>query len=232
MALHRDQRELGALLLQSEIVSTWNEHWDGPYRAVTVNLACSTEALDLLRPYSAETRLDDGSLGYSPLQALLNEVWPADEWVAGVNVTARLETPAPDWREQLRDLIESGPTNQGRPYGNSRVLTYNGLNYRTRGEIAIAQVLELSDEILFLPNCAALAGKVLKEADFLIFYKRRVGILEVDGGSHFGRAADDSLRDSFFQKQGIFIKHYPSEKCESDATWVVRDFLRLLGKAP
>ena len=149
-----------------------------------------------------------------------------------VEVKVRVDPVTDDWRQQVRTSLESGPSNQGRPFGTSKVLTHAGLNYRTTAEVAIAKVLEQADNILFLPNCAAVAGKVQKEPDFLIFYRQRVGVLEVDGGSHIGRMAEDSLRDSYFQGQGIFIKHYPSERCEADPAWVVKDFLRLLLKAP
>lgn len=170
--------------------------------------------------------------GSSLLARVFTTVLPTGIECGDVEVKIRNEPVTDDWREQVRAGLDSGPSNQGRPFGTSKILTYAGLNYRTPSEVAIAKVLDQSEDILFLPNCSAVSGKVQKEPDFLIFFRGRVGILEVDGGSHIGRMADDSLRDSYFQRQSMFIKHYPAERCESDPTWVVKDFLRLLGKSP
>jgi hypothetical protein len=231
VALTRDQRELAGLLIETTI-DTIQVGDRGDYDNLTINLECPTEILDALRPYAAEHKNPETFvMEASALMSLFRDVAQPREWIEAVHLHARLEPPEPNWRDQLRSLIGSGTTNQGRTYGSSKVITHNGFNYRTPAEVAIAKVLEQSEEVLFFPNCAALSGKVQKEPDFLIFYKRRTGILEVDGVSHVGRAADDSLRDSYFQRQGIFIKHYPHEKCLSDPTWVARDFLNLLVKS-
>jgi hypothetical protein len=226
-ALQRGDRELAALLLDATVASTDDLGTDGMDAVVAVDLATTPEALDLLKRYARP----DEARGQSALAELLNEVWPAGYWVGRVDVRVRLEETAPDWREQLRGLVEGGPSNQGRPFGTSPVLTHGGLNYRSRAEVAIAQVLEQSEDILFLPNSAAAAGKVQREPDFLIFYKGRAGVLEVDGPTHAGRLADDTLRDSYFQRQGLFVKHYPAERCQSEPQLVVREFLGLLLRA-
>ena len=227
LALRRDQQELAACLLESSIdyLSTM-DHDD--YDWVSIYLACSPDTLDTLAPYAAETKnAETKVMDPSPLMVLFRDVYPKPDWVATVEVSARL-TAVDGWREQVRALMDRGPTNQGRQYGDARRITHGGLGYRSNSEVAIAKVLEQSEDILFFPRLRALAGKVLKEPDFLILYKKRLGILEVDGPAHGGRAAHDSLRDGYFQRQGIFMKHYPSEKCQSDPVWVVRDFLKLL----
>ena len=195
------------------------------------------DALTAPEVYANDEDVDDFGNRYdvhgtSVLSQVFTTVLPTGVRCSNVDVKIRNDPVTDDWRDQFRAGLESGPSNQGRPFGTSKVVTYAGLNYRTSAEVAIAKVLDQTDDILFLPNCAAVSGKVQKEPDFLIFFRQRAGILEVDGGAHIGRMADDSLRDSFFQRQGIFIKHYPSERCVSDPTWVVKDFLRLLLKAP
>jgi very-short-patch-repair endonuclease len=82
-----------------------------------------------------------------------------------------------------------------------------------------------------LPNSGSTSRGVLKEPDFLVFYKGKVGVLEVDGPTHVGRAADDSARDGYFQRHGLFVKHYPSEMCSKQPEIVLRDFLGLLVKS-
>ena len=231
LALQRGEREMAALLLNCTIVGVSGQSWDGPTQTVFVNLGCPPELLDLLRPYVAEPRLTDNSLGPSRLAELFRDFWPIEEWVFIVTMEARLEPLEPGWRTQLAEAIESGPSNQGRPFGTSPVIVHSGLNYRSKGEVAIAQTLELTEDILFLPNCTAVTGKVPSEPDFLIFYKGRAGVLEVDGPHHAGRLADDTLKDSVYQRQSLFVKRYPYEHCIANPARVVRDFLGLLLKA-
>jgi very-short-patch-repair endonuclease len=69
---------------------------------------------------------------------------------------------------------------------------------------------------------------VLKEPDFVIVYKGRVGVLEVDGAYHTGRAADDHKRDLFFEQSGIFVKHFNGDDVRSNVKLVVETFLKLL----
>ena len=210
------------------------------WTSVEVHLEVPGDHFDVLTNpdvYANEEELNDFGNPYevhgsSVLARVFTNVLPTGVECADVEAKIRNDPIQDDWREQVRASSESGPTNQGRPFGTSRILTYAGLNYRSRAEVAIAKVLEQSEDILFLPNCSSVSGKVQKEPDFMIFFRQRVGILEVDGGSHLGRMSDDSLRDSYFQRQGIFIKHYPSERCESDPAVVVKEFLRLLLKTP
>jgi hypothetical protein len=222
LAFQRGDRTLAALLLQSEIDDVIEYHGNN----ADLHLVCGPEAYDQLRAYTES----DDQWTASPLKDLFAAVWPANEYLGSVSLRVHAGTPASDWREQLTEALESGPSNQGRPFGTSTTHTFGGLNYRSKSEVAIAMTLEQTDQVLFFPNCAAQAGKVQREPDFLIFYKGRAGILEVDGPHHTGRLAEDSLRDSWFQGQSIFVKHYPAERCYSDPTWVVKDFLTLLLK--
>jgi hypothetical protein len=232
-----DKTEAGVALAEATIDHmTGSRNWG----TVTIYLEVSGDHFDALTDpevYASDTAEDDFGNTYplegtSVLARVFSNVLPTGVTCDYVEAKIRIEPVTDDWRTQFREGLESGPSNQGRPFGTSPVITHSGLNYRSKSEVAIAEKLELADGILFIPNSAAAAGKVQKEPDFLIFYKGKVGILEVDGPTHTGRMADDSLRDSFFQRQGIFVKHYPAEKCYSDPAWVVRDFLSLLLKAP
>ncbi len=231
-----DHTEAALALAEAAIVRMLgNANWS----RVDIELVVSGDHFDALtnqEVYVNQTDINDFGNQYelpgtSVLASTFTNVLPTGVVCNAVEVKIRNEPVTEDWREQVRTSLGSGPSNQGRPFGTSPVLTHSGMNYRSRSEIAIAEKLELSEDILFLPNCTAVSGKVPKEPDFLIFYKKRIGILEVDGPTHTGRMADDSMRDSFFQRQGIFVKHYPAEKCFQDAAWVLRDFLGLLLKA-
>jgi len=212
----------------------------GGWSEVDIHLEVPGDHFDALTApevYANDEDVDDFGHQYelhgtSPLSRVFSNVLPPGVECRDVEAKIGNEPVEDDWRQQVRAGLDSGPSNQGRPFGTSKIITHSGLNYRSRAEVAIAEKLETSDDVLFIPNSAAAAGKVQKEPDFLIFYRGKVGILEVDGPTHSGRMADDSLRDSFFQRQGMFVKHYPAEKCAKDPTWVLRDFLGLLLKAP
>jgi hypothetical protein len=223
LAMARGEVELAAILLECECyVSQWDEWTD------EVTLCTPPESFETLR--------NGWGVGSEPLvhDSYLDFLFERAK--DGRDVHRLVLKPSAfemeeNWRAQLRSQIEGEASNQGRPFGDSRIVVHNGLNYRSQSEVAVAKQLERTDEILFFPNAGAVAGKVPKEPDFLVFFRNKVGVLEVDGPTHAGRAADDSIRDSYFQRHGLFVKHYPSEKCLNDAEWVVKDFLRLLLKS-
>ena len=67
------------------------------------------------------------------------------------------------------------------------------------------------------------------EPDFLVWRDRKLGVLEVDGPWHTGRAADDHKRDRRLREHGIrVVERYPAERCYSMAGSVVAEFLQLL----
>jgi hypothetical protein len=232
-----DKPEAALALAEASIVRMLGH---GGWTQVDIHIEVSGDHFDALTArevYAHEEDTNDFGQPYtlwgtSLLSSVFTDVLPTGVECRDVEAKIRNEPVEEDWRQQVRAGLDSGPSNQGRPFGTSKIITHSGLNYRSRAEVAIAEKLELAADILFIPNSAAAAGKVQKEPDFLIFYRGKVGILEVDGPTHSGRLADDSLRDSFFQRQGIFVKHYPSEKCYTDPAWVLRDFLGLLLKSP
>jgi very-short-patch-repair endonuclease len=65
------------------------------------------------------------------------------------------------------------------------------------------------------------------DADFLVW--RKLGVVDVDGPWHTGRAAEDHERDRRLREQGIrVVERYPAERCHSTPDDVVAAFLRLL----
>lgn len=189
---------------------------------VIIQLLCPPSVLGTVKYGTEAAPLYDGVLR-SAFEANL----PPRLTLAELVVRAMPAPITSDWREQVRAGLEGQTTNQGTPIGTSPIATHNGLNYRSRTEIALAKELE-GRSILFLPNCRASRGKTIREPDFLIFYKGRAGILEVDGPTHTGKAADDHMRDLFFEQSGIRVKHFNWEDVRDNPALVLDTFLDLL----
>ena len=88
------------------------------------------------------------------------------------------------------------------------------------------------------PNCKARLGAVgarqNREADFMVCFEGRWGILEVDGEPFHppSRTAQDHERDRLFRTHGILIvEHFDARECYNDPNRVVGRFLEILGKA-
>jgi hypothetical protein len=117
-----------------------------------------------------------------------------------------------DWRKQLKDDDSTRPSNHAsRIKFEPRHPSEDGLHFTNEWEWRVYRVLKerqaaLPDNetigILPLP-----AMKVLKsvpvEPDFLITYRGRVGIIEVDGPHHKGRRSDDHSRERLLRNAGI-----------------------------
>lgn len=99
----------------------------------------------------------------------------------------------------------------------------------------IAQALDRAGA-LFLPNCMArltlLNGhRVNWEADFLVCYKRHLGMLEVDGEDWHPseRAALEHKRDRVFRRYGLCtVERHDASACLRSADSLGADFLKLL----
>jgi very-short-patch-repair endonuclease len=109
---------------------------------------------------------------------------------------------------------------------------WNNLKFRSATEQRVAEELDKRG-IMFFPNCTARLGmrndRKNKEADFLVCYKGKWGILEVDGPHHSGRADVDHDRDRLFKQHGIVvIEHFNHEECYKNTGQVVAKFLSIL----
>jgi hypothetical protein len=112
-------------------------------------------------------------------------------------VSKLLPFPAPDGSE------EPSRGNQGHFVPEGEGFTWRGLRFRTQSEVVIAQELEAA-KLVFWPLCACritgVRGKrETRELDFLVIHGGVAAILELDGGPHNGRAADDHRRDRLFE---------------------------------
>lgn len=129
-------------------------------------------------------------------------------------------------------------SNQGIKFESSqRIVVWNNLRFRSKTEVKIAEALDRTDA-LFYPNCKARldtpTGKDNRESDFLVFYKGKCGILEVDGDEWHppSRIVNDHKRDRLFKAHGItIVEHYDAKECFEHPDSVVQEFLKILSQA-
>lgn len=194
-----------------------------------VGMVVGAEAFDGLAAATYQPGPDDGSWGperWDPIPQALRECLPPGEDLVALTVRVRLDDVSPGWRESAQAALIGGKPNQGNLVSKGGV-TYNGRSYRSRDEILIARELDRRG-ILFMPLPSASRGRVLREPDFVIVQRGKVGILEVDGHFHTGRAADDHKRDMLFQDSGVFVWHVNGDDVRANPTMVVDKFLELL----
>jgi very-short-patch-repair endonuclease len=65
------------------------------------------------------------------------------------------------------------------------------------------------------------------EPDFVICYRGKWGVLEVDGSSHEGRKAQDTEKDRLYHAHGIgVVRRYTEEQVRDHPEAIVAEFLR------
>ncbi|KOX16191.1 hypothetical protein ADK67_40270 [Saccharothrix sp. NRRL B-16348] len=151
----------------------------------------------------------------------------------------------PGWREQLREQLTSPrrPTNQGRQVRlQPPKFREDYLAFTNQGEQTVYQALRQIQEkdlprestIGIYPLAGGRVPGRTWEPDFLVTYKGRAGVLEIDGPHHNGRRAMDTTRDHLLMDAGIaFVDRIPVEAVDdpSELNAVLRRFLRRLGDA-
>jgi hypothetical protein len=161
-----------------------------------------------------------------------------------VNVRETLPDVGPQWREQLREQLASKrrPTNQGR-----RVRTgpprfgEDWLAFTNEGEQTVYRALKKIQEndlpaestIGIYPLAGGRVPGRTWEPDFLVTYKGRAGVLEVDGPHHNARRAMDTTRDHLLRDAGVaFVDRVPVEAVTdpTELNSVLRRFLRRLSE--
>lgn len=118
-------------------------------------------------------------------------------------------------------------------YSNSTIHTWENLRFRSKTEIQIAEALNRTG-VLFIPNSLARLttpkGRENKEADFLICYNGKWGVLEVDGPHHTAeRRVEEQERERIFKKNGIkVVERFDSERCYNNPDEVVQEFFKMI----
>jgi hypothetical protein len=158
-----------------------------------------------------------------------------------IEFRVRLLEVEDNWRNVIKELIVNAKdANQGvvteKVFSREKkqVFLYNEMKFASQAEIRVAQELERR-QVLFFPLPLAVrsdTGKLFidhREVDFLICQDGVWGILEVS--YHPDRYEKDSEKDIWFKKSGIlYIQHYTTEKCYSQSSVVVDEFLNILKK--
>jgi hypothetical protein len=141
-------------------------------------------------------------------------------WFAGAREI--LPEVGPDWQDNLRQLLGGKPSNHARRIRNEPPRWVEDvLSFTNDGELKVYQALKKiqamcpSDDTLGIFPLAGgrLPGKTW-EPDVLVTYKKRAGVLEIDGPHHNARRAIDMTRDSLWLDAGVaFVDRIPSKPC-------------------
>ena len=130
--------------------------------------------------------------------------------------------------------VDNTYNNQGvQFYANSTIHTWENLRFRSKTEIKIAEALDRTG-VLFVPNSLARLttpkGRENKEADFLICYNGKWGVLEVDGPYHTAeRRVEEQERERIFKNNGIkVVERFDSERCYNNPDEVVQEFFKMI----
>jgi hypothetical protein len=118
-------------------------------------------------------------------------------------------------------------------YSNSTIHTWENLRFRSKTEIKIAEALDRTG-VLFVANSLARLttpkGRENKEADFLICYNGKWGVLEVDGPFHTAeRRVEEQERERIFKKNGIkVVERFDAQRCYNNPDEVVQEFFKMI----
>lgn len=160
-------------------------------------------------------------------------------WFAGAREI--LPDVGPDWQDNLRQLLGGKPSNHARRTRNEPPRwAEDALSFTNDGELKVYQALKKiqgmcpSDDTLGIFPLAGgrLPGRTW-EPDVLVTYKKRAGVLEIDGPHHNARRAMDRTRDSLWLDAGVaFVDRIPvealSDPKELDAS--LKKFLKRLSE--
>ncbi len=143
--------------------------------------------------------------------------------------------PAPDWQTELLEIARgTGVHNQAVADTTAKVITWNGLRFRSESERRIAAALDHAG-VLYLANCKARLGlpdaRLNREPDFLVCHNGKWGMLEVDGEPFHppSRTVQDHERDRLFKQHGIrAVEHFDATACYETPQAVVKKFLDIL----
>ncbi|MDJ0553522.1 MAG: DUF559 domain-containing protein [Microcoleaceae cyanobacterium MO_207.B10] len=136
----------------------------------------------------------------------------------------------------IRQIELSNNTKNLEPLNNCRFkddpIKWKNLNFRSQSEVKIAEELDKRG-ICFFPNSAlrltTKKGRENKEPDFFVLYNKKYAILEVDGISHTPeRRVEEQERERDFERNGMRIFRFDSNKCYNNPSNVVDEFLELL----
>jgi hypothetical protein len=172
----QDFTEASILLLCRIDVSIWDEYAD--FTKLAISLISNRAIYHIIN--------DEANPSTIAICRAFNAVLPYDTSVGRLDCIVQLSDDFDaDWREKMLAMIEGKmPLNQCLPIQEKPRHSWAYLLFRSPVEITIAQTLD-KNRVLFLPNCMARLGipgaRENKEADFLVCYVGKWGILEING---------------------------------------------------
>lgn len=115
-----------------------------------------------------------------------------------------------------------------------KIYYWNDLPLRSTEQVKIAEALDRAN-ILFIPNTkvrlTSNEGRENKEADFLIFYQGKSGILVIKSALFQPDGENFQECDRIFQSHGIsIIQYYDATRCSEDPDQVVQEFLEIFSQ--
>lgn len=143
-----------------------------------------------------------------------------------------------DWRERVERTLGLGPSNQAAilpPREN--VPRADRLSFASHAELRVYQALRerqaglpANETILIAPNAGVRVRGSTISPDFLVTYRGRCGVIEVDGPGHRGKWASDRSRDQLLEDGGVaYVLRVTVEETEEPDT--LRALIdRLLGR--
>ncbi len=219
--------EASILLLCEINVSLWNDVVNGPTE-LAITLTGDRAIYDIIQDSQNKSTI----LIHDAFDAVLPYGYCVGNLYSIVKFSDDFDA---DWRARMLEIIEGKmPLNQCLPIQEKPRHSWAYLLFRSPVEITIAQTLD-KYRVLYLPNCMARLGypetRENKEADFLVCYDGKWGILEINGDTYHVNSAKDHNRGRLFKLHGIKVfEPYEASRCVKEPNKVVQEFLELVKK--
>jgi hypothetical protein len=215
--------EASILLLCNIELTVWNEDYN--WTTVMIDLMGNRAVYEIIQ--------DSKHSSTKSIENAFNAALPPGHGVEEIRGRVELKDYGAEWRSTLLEIIEGKrPLNQCVPIQEKPRHSWERLFFRSPVEITIAKALD-KYRVLFLPNCMARLGlpgsRENREADFLVCYEGKWGILEINGDAYHMNSAKDHDRGRLFKIHGIRVfEPYEAKRCMKEPDSVVREFLGLL----
>lgn len=172
----------------------------------------------------------EGDITFSPIADIFTELGLNVEYVV---VHLDLALPPTNWRDDLASNVAVLGSNQALfNYRNSSKVAFQGLNFRSKTEVKVFQAL-VSRGVLVLPLPVAVLGSPnqYREPDFLVCYRGKWGILEVQGDKWHPplTAARDHERRRQLTSLGVRVcEFFDAKRCWEATEDVINEFFAAL----
>lgn len=115
-------------------------------------------------------------------------------------------------------------------------IIWNRLRLQTEEEVLLADAFE-AQGVAFSPQVPIRVDesghRKTRVKDFLVFSEGKALIVEIDGGSHNGKYADDLASDRYIRRcSGLRVERYTAEAVRNDPHGVAREIVELAKGRP